>query len=104
MVRVEMFEPDRVTDALARFDELTAEPPIPARRVPPNTAISFGTRADGAAAAADVSALGALFAERATIRDHKTGRTFGREERSRGCALCSRGLASRHRGTNRSRC
>src|SRR6185295_20411069 len=57
--RLESFEPDRVADALARFDELTAEPPRAARRVRPNAATAAAARIDAAFAARDADAIAA---------------------------------------------
>ena len=94
--RMEQFDADQIEAAFARWDELTAAPSASTRStgapVPPplhraaiaNDATAFGTRVDEAAAAADCEGLDALYAERVEIRDHKTGRTFSREERLSG--------------------
>jgi len=45
-----------------------------------NDATAFGARVDAAVALRDADQIDALVAERAEIRDHRTGRTFDREE------------------------
>jgi ketosteroid isomerase-like protein len=79
--RIEWFDLDRLDEALARFDELTFEPP-PARpvrrRILPNAATAHAARLDAAIAARDTDALPALFAEDAVSKDHKTGLAWDR--------------------------
>jgi SnoaL-like domain len=61
---------------------LTRDVVRPARQVwGANAAIAFGARTDAAVAANDDDGMDALVAEGAVTIDHKTGRTFGREER-----------------------
>src|SRR5262249_56202577 len=79
---VELFAPDDEDEALARFDELTAErvPPRPVeRRVRTNAATESSARLDAAMAGGDVDGLGALFADEVKVVDHTTGATYGRQ-------------------------
>src|SRR5262249_6402199 len=79
---VELFAPDDEDEALARFDELTAErvPPRPVeRRVRTNAATVTGAGLDAAVAGRDVDALPALFADEVKVVDHTTGVTYGRQ-------------------------
>jgi class 3 adenylate cyclase len=76
MTRVEMFEPDRAADALARFDALTAELPTMERRVRPNAATAFQTGLECAVIARDVAAISAVFPDDTEIVDHPAGATF----------------------------
>src|SRR5206468_7387038 len=89
VARVENFEVEREDEALARFDELTAEPAaariaaVPRqaaekRRVRPNGATANAARLDAAIAARDADALPTLLAERAEVVDHPTGATYDR--------------------------
>ena len=83
----------------SRFCGGCGSPATPRRATPANAATVFGARADAAVAAHDGDAIEALIADRAVIVDHKTGRTFGREEQLSGFrALLSaaRDPASRH--------
>ena len=82
----EFFDPDRDVDALARFDEVTGEPP-PARfgtapspgaerrirRVRANAATANAGRMDVAIAALDADAIAALYAPDAAGMEHHTG-------------------------------
>ena len=79
LVQTEMFDPDREADALARFDELTAEPPRPARRVRPNAATSNVDRMHDAILARNADAISALLAERVETLDHPTGAVYDRQ-------------------------
>jgi len=76
--RWEQFDVDRDGEALARFDELTAESRKPrlARRVRPNAATANAARLDAAAAARDFAALKDQFADGAQVVHHPTGTTF----------------------------
>jgi ketosteroid isomerase-like protein/tetratricopeptide (TPR) repeat protein len=77
VTRIEWFAPDCERDALARFDELTAESrPAAPRRVRPNAATANAARADAAIAARDVSALPDIFADHAEVVHHPTGAVF----------------------------
>src|SRR5262249_41626825 len=82
MDRIEWFDPDRDTEALARFDELTT-PRVPAqivpRRVRANAATVNSARVDAAIAARDVDALAALFADDLTVDPNVTGVVFDRQ-------------------------
>ena len=84
--RIEQFDPERVAEALARFDELTAESArgrtaaAPARggrkhesRVRPNLATANAARLDAAVAARDADAIGDLYAAEAKGMEHHTG-------------------------------
>jgi hypothetical protein len=77
--RWEQFDVDRVADALARFDELTAGPKPAPRRVRPNAAMANLARADAAFADRDVDALRALFAADLEAVDHTTGTSWDAE-------------------------
>jgi ketosteroid isomerase-like protein len=78
--RNEMFDPDRDAEALARFDELVAEPsaPRPVRRVRPNAATANAARIDAAIASRDLDAAAAEIAEETESIDHTTGASYGR--------------------------
>jgi hypothetical protein len=89
IARIEWFDVDRAAAALARFDELTAEPaaarfaaaPSRAvekreRRVRPNAATTNAARIDTAIAARDADALPKLLADDYETVDHTTGATF----------------------------
>lgn len=95
--RVEMFDPDRDLEALARFDELTGgartglrthratapdraeRMPSVRRRMPANAATAHAARVDAAIAARDAEALPGLFAADLEVVDHMTGVRFGRQ-------------------------
>src|SRR5207249_4161415 len=86
LTRVELFDAEREDEALARFDELTAEPaatPFPAerheRRVRSNAATAHAARLDAAIAARDFDALPILLAYEYEVVDHTTGVTYDRE-------------------------
>ncbi len=74
--RAEQFDPDRESDALARFDALTSEPARPARRVRPNTATVQQARLESAVAARDIAACAELFPDDTEVVDHLAGTTF----------------------------
>src|SRR5262249_32267408 len=80
VTRSELFDADREDEALARFDELTAEAaPRPARPpVRPTAATAPRARYDAAFAERDADALAVLLAEEYEFVDHPTGATFGR--------------------------
>jgi class 3 adenylate cyclase/ketosteroid isomerase-like protein len=83
LARLEWFDPDRDAEALARFDELTAEPPTarPLRRpVRPNAATANAARLNTAVAARDGDALAQLHAEGMHSVLHATGVTLDRHE------------------------
>src|SRR5262249_40323117 len=76
ITRWEQFEVDCEAEGLARFDELTAEPPAVCptlRRVRPNAATAYLARLDAAVAACDADALPALFADEVEGMDHING-------------------------------
>src|SRR5207249_6407381 len=90
ITRWEQFDAEREDEALARFDELTAEPatariaaaPSRApekreRRVRANAATAHAARLDAAMAARDADALAALDAEHVEVIDHPAGPTYG---------------------------
>jgi hypothetical protein len=93
LTRNEIFDADRDADALARFDELTAEPaalrfaPGPSRapvkrapRVRPNAATAHATRFDAAIVAREDGAFPtALFADESEFVDHPLGTTYDRQ-------------------------
>jgi class 3 adenylate cyclase/tetratricopeptide (TPR) repeat protein/ketosteroid isomerase-like protein len=92
ITRWEQFDAGHDAEALARFDELTAEPwalrvaaapsrvaKTRARRVRPNAATAQAARVDAAIAAHDADALPALFADESKVVDHITGVDFDRE-------------------------
>src|SRR5262249_27598687 len=87
--RAEAFEGDAEADALARFDELTAEaarfagePSRAAergeRRVRANAATANAVRTDAAIAARDADALPTLCADSSEVVDHVRGVTYDR--------------------------
>src|SRR5439155_17398910 len=103
LARYEQFDTDRPADALARFDELTAEPSAVrrataparsaewhARRVRPNGATANAARTDAAIATRDADAIADLFADDADGLEHPTGATFDR----RGSVFSLRSLLS----------
>src|SRR5206468_10360562 len=92
LTRWEQFDTDRETQALARFDELTVEPPTARfaatpsrvakkreRRVRANAATAAGARIEAATAARDADALPTILAEHLEVVDHTTGATFDRQ-------------------------
>ncbi len=82
VARIETFDADREAEALARFDELTTEPPATRRvrrRVRPNAATANTTRLDAAFAARDADALPNLFADDAEMVHHPTGAVYDRQ-------------------------
>jgi class 3 adenylate cyclase len=79
LTRIELFDPDREAEALARFDHLTREPSParPARRpVRANAATVFTARLDAALAARDAGALPPLLTDRSEVIHHPTGTTY----------------------------
>jgi class 3 adenylate cyclase/tetratricopeptide (TPR) repeat protein len=82
IARVEAFDAEREAEALARFDDLTAER-VPARavhrRVRANAATAMGARLDAALAACDADALPSLVADNVELVDHTTGVAYGRQ-------------------------
>src|SRR5262249_15396476 len=92
VTRVEPFDADDETAALARFDELAAlaaatEPstaasgatPKRARRLRPNAATADAARCEAALAARDLTALADQLADDLVMTDHTTGATLDRE-------------------------
>ena len=79
---VELWEPDREAEALARFDELAGRPAPPPvrRRVRTNAAAENGLASAAALAAADLDGAARLQAESLQVIDHPTGRVYGRAE------------------------
>ncbi len=77
--RVEWFEPGQMEEALASFDELTAEPGQVERRVRPNAATANAARLEAVIAARDVDALPALLADGMAVVNHAVGVEHGRE-------------------------
>jgi ketosteroid isomerase-like protein len=75
----EHFHTDSEAEALARLDALTAPRGAARRPVRPNAATASVARLDAAAAAKDVAALHALFAEDMQEVHHPTGTRFGGE-------------------------
>jgi hypothetical protein len=85
----EWFDSDRSAEALARFDELTAEPaatrsaaaPVraAAKRVRANAATASLTRLDAAFQGRDVDEVAGLVADDVEITDHTLGVTFDRQ-------------------------
>src|SRR5262249_26721325 len=93
ITRQEYFDVDREDDALARFDELAAEPPAArsatapvraidthTRRVRPNAATANAARQVAAVAARDADAPSTLWADGSEFVHHATGRTYDRRE------------------------
>jgi class 3 adenylate cyclase len=80
VTRIELFDPDREAEALARFDALaTAEPPAPRRRiVPPNAATAIAARVEAAIAARDLAAVEAAHAAELEAVDRPSTGTFDR--------------------------
>src|SRR5206468_12312138 len=91
LARYEAFDTDRPADALARFDELTAEPSAVrrataparsaerhARRVRPNSATANAARTDAAIIARVAVAIADLFPDDADVLEHPTGTIFER--------------------------
>ncbi len=76
LLRAEHFDADRDADALARFDELSADPAV-RRRVSPNAASANSARVSAAITARDADALETLFAQDCEMVDHTTGAEFG---------------------------
>jgi class 3 adenylate cyclase len=81
LARLEHFDTDRETDALARFDARVAEPAPQrlARRVRPNAATVHAARFDAVIAARDAASLPTLFTNAAEAEDHTTGTTWDRQ-------------------------
>jgi ketosteroid isomerase-like protein len=81
LTRIEVFDAERDVEALARFDELTAEQhtarPIP-RRVRLNAATANAARIDAAITARDADALPSLLADECETVDHTLGHSFSR--------------------------
>jgi class 3 adenylate cyclase/ketosteroid isomerase-like protein len=81
--RRELLGTDRVGEALARFDELTAGPmvarPVPPR-VRPNAAVANVRRFEAALAARDTDAFEELLAEDAVMVEHPMGGEFDRTQ------------------------
>jgi class 3 adenylate cyclase/tetratricopeptide (TPR) repeat protein len=81
VTRFEQFDVDGCTEALARFDEFTAEPPAPhrvRRPVRANAATANAARLDELIAARDAEALPMLLAEDYEVIDHTRGASYGR--------------------------
>src|SRR5262249_42335543 len=88
VTRIEIFNPGRPAEALARFDELTSEagpfaspagtPEKPPRRVRLNAATAHAARAEAAIAARDADAFSAMYADDSESVDHTTGATLDR--------------------------
>jgi hypothetical protein len=74
LARLDLYDPDRAGEALARFDELTAPRPKPrvARRVRPNAATAHAARFDAAVIAQDVERLRAVLGDDPKGVDHIT--------------------------------
>src|SRR5262249_53203172 len=100
LTRLEEFDVGHEAEALARFDELTAEAPVRPvqRRVRPNAATATAARSDSAVAARDADALPALYADEYEALDHTTGTPWKREAelRSWGYLLRAEEAACRH--------
>jgi len=92
VTRWELFDADREAEALARFDELAAEPASARlaaaasraaekreRRVRANAATANAARFDAAVAAQDAEAFLTLLADRVEAVDHTTGLEYDRE-------------------------
>jgi tetratricopeptide (TPR) repeat protein len=79
LARVEGFDPNHEREALARFEELVAQPPA-SRRVRPNRATGVAARVNDAVAARDIEALSSLHADGLRLVQHPTGVVFNREE------------------------
>src|SRR5262249_34841545 len=99
--RSEVFDADREDEALARFDELTAEaaPLRPVtRRVKGNAATANAARVDAAMAAQDVDAFATLWADESEAVGHETRTTWARQGSLAGWRwmLRTRDLKSRH--------
>ena len=78
---IELFDPDDVDAALARFDALIAEPrPGPRRRVRPNAATENGARLAAAMQARDVGAVAEHYAPAVEVLHHPTGSSWDRDE------------------------
>src|SRR5439155_16034444 len=91
LTRWEQFDTDREAEALARFDELTADASrargatVPsraatksARRVRPNAATANAARLHAGVASRDTDPLPALFADEFEVVDHTTGVVYDR--------------------------
>src|SRR5439155_8217078 len=107
LTREEQFDTDREEEALARFDELTAEPAAAAppravekreRRVRANAATATAARLDAAIAARNADALPTLWAGEYEGVDHTTGTTWDRQGMLAGwhLLLSAQEPASRH--------
>jgi ketosteroid isomerase-like protein len=82
VTHIELFEADRDAEALARFDELTAESPparLVRRRVRPNAATENATRVNAAMAAHDADGLAALASDGLQGVHHMTGVVLDRQ-------------------------
>jgi class 3 adenylate cyclase/tetratricopeptide (TPR) repeat protein len=105
ITRFEQFDVGHETEALARFDDLKAEPVTLAphaaerrdRRVRPNAATAHATRLDAVVGAGDVAALSALVADDAEHIHHPTNTTFDR----RGLLLSLQSISSARGATYR---
>jgi hypothetical protein len=83
---IEQVDAEQEAEALARFDELTAEieatslpPAQPARRVRANAAIANAARFEAAIAARDVDAVAAHMADGGEVIDHNTHTMYERQ-------------------------
>jgi hypothetical protein len=76
VARFEQFDVGHEDEALARFDELTAEPPAVRRRLRPNAATATAACVEAAFAARDADALSALHAGEYEMVDRTTGVTY----------------------------
>ena len=92
LTHAEWFDPERASDALARFDALTAGPPAAAptaapvravekaeRRVRSNAATANAAAMEAALAARNEAAFPALFSEDTDTLSHLTGTRYGLE-------------------------
>src|SRR6185295_4173832 len=97
ITRIEFFDTERDAEALARFDELTADAPPrrgasagspddrarPARavrrRVRPNAATAHAARLDAIVVARDADTLPSLYADESESVDYTTGTTWDRQ-------------------------
>jgi hypothetical protein len=82
LTRLELLDADREDEALARFDELTAElqqtvRPVQ-RWVARNAATAHFASVDAALTAGDAGALSSLLAEDVEVVDHTSGASYGR--------------------------
>ena len=83
LTRIEQFDADRDAEALARFDELTAEPPRGAPRAPPRASRTPRPRTRPASTPRSPpetpTRSPTLFADDVEVVDHTTGATYDRQ-------------------------